>query len=112
MYAEKGVKLEAAVEKIKKALEFEPDNGAFLDSLGWAYYKKGQLEKSVMELNKAVKLITDDPVIYEHLGRVYYRKGDFPQALDYLKKSLHFDPNNKDVKQSLEDLQMKIEKSK
>jgi len=54
MFADEGVKLEEAVTLIRKAVEMEPENGAFIDSLGWAYFKLGRLDEALAELLRAV----------------------------------------------------------
>lgn len=69
MYAEEGSNLDEAVALIKKAIELEPDNGAYIDSLGWAYFQKGKFSEALIELEKAVKLEPDDATIKEHLKR-------------------------------------------
>jgi len=51
----------------KQALVLEPENGAYLDSLGWFYYKKGKFKEALSHLERAASFLTD-PVIYDHLG--------------------------------------------
>lgn len=68
IYAEDGEHLDEAILMIQKALEFEPDNGAYLDSLGWAYFKKGMLKEALQNLQKANELMPD-PIISEHLEK-------------------------------------------
>jgi tetratricopeptide (TPR) repeat protein len=75
MLADRGVRLEESVQYIEKALETDPNNGAYLDSLGWAYYKMNKLDLAELNLEKAVRIITNDPTIHEHLGRVYLQQG-------------------------------------
>ncbi len=75
MLADRGVRLEESVHYIEKALQLEPNNGAYLDSLGWAYYKMNRFESAEAPLQKAVQLISDDPTIREHLGYVYLALG-------------------------------------
>lgn len=69
VYAEDGEHLDEAILMIQKALEFEPDNGAYLDSLGWAYFKKGMLKEALENLQRANDLMPD-PIISEHLEKV------------------------------------------
>jgi len=71
MLAARGVRLEESVHYIEKALQLEPNNGAYLDSLGWAYYKMNRFQNAEAPLQKAVQLISNDPTIREHLGYVY-----------------------------------------
>jgi tetratricopeptide (TPR) repeat protein len=53
---------------IERALEADPDNGAYVDSLGWVYYRQGDLESALDQLIRAVNLVGDDPIVLEHLG--------------------------------------------
>jgi tetratricopeptide (TPR) repeat protein len=75
MLADQGVRLEESVRYIQKALELEPNNGAYLDSLGWAYYKMDRCDLAEPPLKEAARLMSDDPTIHEHLGRLYLRMG-------------------------------------
>ena len=69
MYAEEGTNLDEAAALIKKAIKLEPDNGAYIDSLGWAYFQDDKFSEALIELVKAAKLEPDDPTIKEHLKR-------------------------------------------
>jgi tetratricopeptide (TPR) repeat protein len=70
LYADAGENLDEAVALIKKAIELSPDNGAYIDSLGWAYFKKGMYKDAFTELDRAVKLEPDDPDIKSHYEAV------------------------------------------
>lgn len=91
VYADKNIKLEEAYELIKKAIELEPDNGAYQDSLGWIYFRKGDIENALFHLYLAKQMLEDkeikDFTVYEHLGDVYFVKKDFIIARDYWKKA-------------------------
>ncbi len=80
MLADRGVRLEESVKYIEKALRLDPNNGAYLDSLGWAYYKMNRYQRAEAPLQKAVQLISDDPTIREHLGYVYLALGKKVEA--------------------------------
>ncbi len=80
MLADRGVRLDESVKYIQKALQLEPSNGAYLDSLGWAYYKMNRLDLAELNLEKAAQRITSDPTIHEHLGRLYLQMGKQEQA--------------------------------
>ena len=71
MNADRGVKLEESLNFIKQALSFEPNNGAYLDSLGWAYFKLGKYDLAEETLNKAAVHMGSDPTVQEHLGDLY-----------------------------------------
>ena len=75
LLADRGVRLEESVEYIQKALQVEPNNGAYLDSLGWAYYKMKRFDLAQPPLEKAARLVSNDPTILEHLGHVYVGLG-------------------------------------
>jgi len=75
MLADRGVRLEESVKYIQNALRLDPNNGAYLDSLGWAYYKMDRFDLAEPHLEKAARLMSDDPTILEHLGRLYLRMG-------------------------------------
>ena len=70
MYAEEGSNLDEAVTLIKRAIELDPYNGAYIDSLGWAYFQSNMTAEALVELEKAIKLEPNDPEIREHLKRV------------------------------------------
>ena len=75
MNADRGVKLEESLTYIKQALSFEPNNPAYLDSLGWAYYKLGKFDLAEENLNKAAVHMSSDPTVQEHLGDLYQKTG-------------------------------------
>jgi tetratricopeptide (TPR) repeat protein len=75
MNADRGVRLEESLNYIKQALTFEPTNGAYLDSLGWAYFKLGKYEQAEESLTKAESHMSKDPTVQEHLGDLYQKTG-------------------------------------
>ena len=75
MNADRGVKLEESLNLIKQALTFEPNNPAYLDSLGWAYFKLGKYDLAEDNLNKAASHMGSDPTVQEHLGDLYQKTG-------------------------------------
>ncbi len=75
MNADRGVKLEESLNYIKQALTFEPNNAAYLDSLGWVYFKLGKYDLAEDNLNKAAAHMGSDPTVQEHLGDLYQKTG-------------------------------------
>ena len=75
MLADKGIRLPEAVKLIRKAVELEPMNGAYLDSLGWAYFKMGEYELAEENLRQAVERDQTDPTVHDHLGDLYEKTG-------------------------------------
>ena len=88
MLADRGVRLEEARDLIQRALEQEPYNGAYLDSLGWAYYKENKLDQAELTLRKAVERESHDPTIREHLGDVLAKQGRMEPAVAEWEKAL------------------------
>ena len=70
-WAEMGVQLDEAEELIQRALKIQPNDGFYIDSLGWVYYQKGDYPKAVEQLERAVEITVDDPTIIEHLADAY-----------------------------------------
>jgi tetratricopeptide (TPR) repeat protein len=87
-YADKGIYLDRALELIEMALEYKPNSGYIMDSLGWVYFRKGQYDKALEELKRAAELTPEDPTINEHLGDVYFKKKDYEKALKNYKRAL------------------------
>jgi tetratricopeptide (TPR) repeat protein len=75
MNADRGVKLDESLNFIKQALTFEPNNGAYLDSLGWVYFKLGKYDLAEENLTKAEAHMGNDPTVQEHLGDLYQKTG-------------------------------------
>ena len=75
MNADRGVKLDESLSYIKQALNFDPNNGAYLDSLGWTYFKLGKYDLAEENLNKAAVHMGSDPTVQEHLGDLYQKTG-------------------------------------
>jgi len=87
-YADKGIYLDKALELIERAIQYKPNSGYIIDSLGWVYFRKGQYDKALRELKRAVELVPEDPTINEHLGDVYFRRKDYSEALKIYRKAL------------------------
>lgn len=101
MLADHDTRLEEAERMIARALEQEPDNGAFVDSMGWVYYRLGRLEEARRLLERAAELTGNDPVVREHLGDVY-RDLDLEElAREQYRLSLATDGSNERVRRKL-----------
>jgi tetratricopeptide (TPR) repeat protein len=88
MLADRGLRLDEAREMIQRALDQEPFSGAYLDSLGWVFYKQNRLNEAETTLHKAVERESHDPTIRAHLGDVYAKQGKMEQAAAEWEKSL------------------------
>ena len=94
MWAERGENLPRALELIQKAVNLDPGNGAYLDSLGWAYFQLGNLDLAARNLREASELNPDDPTIEEHLGDLCEKQGEVGKARDHWKKALTLKPED------------------
>lgn len=99
--AEKGKKLDQAQEMIERALQLRPNDGYITDSLGWVYFKKGDLEKALEYLTKADKLAPKESTILEHIGEVYLKQNNTEKALEYLEKALDLEEAKPDPDERL-----------
>ncbi|HEU4889753.1 MAG TPA: tetratricopeptide repeat protein [Thermoanaerobaculia bacterium] len=97
MWAENGVNLERAQEMLIRAVGQDPDNGAYVDSLGWVYFRLGQLDLAEKYLTDAARLLPRDPTVHEHLGDVLAKRGDMQGALKRYRIAVDLDPESKDV---------------
>ena len=74
-WVDQGIKLDEGMAMIRRAVEQRPDDGYIVDSLGWAYYRTGNMDEAVKNLERAVELRPEDPTINDHLGDAYWRVG-------------------------------------
>jgi len=104
MYADRGIRLTESRRLIERACALEPDNGYFVDSLGWVYFRLGETERARVELERASDLSRDDPVIFEHLGDVLRQLGESEAAAAAYRRSLDLDPDNRALIERLNEL--------
>jgi len=96
------VHLEESLELIQKALKLAPDNGAYLDSLGWVLFQMGRYEEALPPLQRAVAMIQkedqqEDATILDHLAEVLLKLDKRDEALAALRRAAKADPDNKDL---------------
>ena len=125
-WAEKGLNLDEAEAKIKRALELRPDDGFITDSLGWVYYMRARpllesgntkdgralLRRAIQELEKAAQITGGDPVISEHLGDAYLLLPDKKRALERYREAVRLEPRDgeqPDLRRKLETLSRELE---
>jgi Tfp pilus assembly protein PilF len=111
MLADRGIRLQEAVKYVEEALAIDPNNGAYLDSLGWAFFKLNDLEKAEKYLLQAVELVKNDPVIHDHLGDLYFKAGALEKARDFWSKSLNTGAGEQEDAQKVREKLEKIEES-
>src|SRR5438552_10706876 len=98
MWADHNMHLDEAEEMIKHALELEPNNASYLDSLGWVEFRKGKFDQALADLLRAAKNMSrGDPIVFEHIGDTYWKLDRLPQAVESWQKALTLDPQNKEL---------------
>jgi len=120
MLADQNMKLEEALAYIKRAVDLDPANGAYLDSLGWAYFRLGKYELAEDNLLKASQKINSDPTVLDHLGDLYQKTGrlklaaaNWERALTEWNRTLAADVDPADqarVQKKLDSAKMKLAK--
>ena len=95
-WIDQGIHLDEGLKIITMAVQKEPKNGAFVDSLGWAYYKLGDYANALKYLEVASQMEATDPVITDHLGDALWRVGRKVEARYQWRKALAFEPTDED----------------
>ena len=98
MLAERGVRLLEALDYIQEAVDIDPHNGAYLDSLGWVYFKLKELDKAEVNLIQASQLNDGDSTIYDHLGDLYRERSQYEKAKNYYEQSISFSAEKEELK--------------
>ena len=96
MLADRGERLEEAIALISRALQVEPDNGSYLDSLGWAYFKANRLDLAEANLRKAAAVRLTSSAVQDHLGDLLFRLGRFDEAASAWERALAGDGGDVD----------------
>ena len=99
---ERDIRLNEALEMVKKALSLVPDNGAYLDTIGWIYYKLQNYNEAEKYIKQAIEVRENSAVVFEHLGDVYYALQQFDLARDNWEKALDIQPSNENLKLKLD----------
>lgn len=102
LYAEQGIKLDEAEKLVRRALKSVPTSGAYLDSLGLIYFKKGKLDAAIENLEQAARYLPDEPEILKHLADAYLQKGLEQKALQTLEHAVDIEPDNAELRQKLD----------
>jgi len=105
IYVDYSINIEKGYKLIQKALRADPTNVAYIDSLGWAYFRMGDYEKALEKLLEATKGSIKDPIIYDHLGDTYFKLGQKEQAVESWKKSLELEENSK-IQKKIDEVQI------
>ena len=100
--SERGVKLDEAMQMSKVAIKADPENSAYLDTMGWIYFKMGHYDEAKDFVEKALKTGGDKPDLLEHLGDIEFKMGNKDKAKSIWEKALKMDKNNNELKEKIE----------
>jgi tetratricopeptide (TPR) repeat protein len=103
LWADRKVRLEEALDLINLAVEIEPENPAYLDSLGWVHYRLGALGEAKFWLRRAIELNDGDGTLLAHLGEVLLANGEVAEGVRYLRLALDLGCESPDHVRSLLD---------
>jgi tetratricopeptide (TPR) repeat protein len=104
LFADYELHLDESVPLIERALEKDPENPYYLDSLGWAFFRLGRLQDAAGALERALGLGGREPEVYEHLGDVYRALSRAVEAKTQYQKALELEPGRQGVARKLADL--------
>jgi tetratricopeptide (TPR) repeat protein len=96
MFAERGERLEEAIELVQRALKVDPDNPSYLDSLGWAYFQQGRLDLADKPLTTAAEKLPANSVVQDHLGDLRFKQQRLEEAIAAWERSLAGDGDSID----------------
>ncbi len=88
MLADANLRLEESLDLITKALDLEPGNGAYLDSLGWVQYRLGHLEDAEKNLRRALDKTPRDPTVHDHMADILMKESKVKEAVAQWETSL------------------------
>jgi tetratricopeptide (TPR) repeat protein len=113
MLADRGLRLEEARKYIEAALDHDPNNGAYLDSMGWVYYQLNRLDQAEQYLLRAIQRVPHDATILDHLGDVYYKTGRLHEASLQWQRALSEaqrpSPSDTDPQEDIAKIQKKLD---
>ena len=100
-----GEDLDRALELAEEAISYQPENAAYLDTIGWIYYKRGEYEQAREFIQRSVDTGESGPEVYEHLGDVFEALGNKEEAVRWWNKALENDSNREYLKDRIESAQ-------
>lgn len=86
---------------IERALEIQPNNGAYLDSYAWVLFRLGRTRAAAKKLEEALNYIQEDAIVFEHYGDILTGLGRSEEAISNWERALTMDPTNAELKAKL-----------
>jgi tetratricopeptide (TPR) repeat protein len=111
LLADENIKLAESERLILNALQLDPENGFYLDSLGWVYYRQGKAKQAVDNIRRAIRAMnSDDAILRDHLGDAYLLDKDYASAVREWQRALRLDPKIEGVQEKIDRYQGRIKK--
>ena len=108
-WVDQGLNIDRSFDMLKRAVELTPEDGAIVDSLGWAYFRLARYEDATRELERAVELKPGDPTINDHLGDAYWRIGRTREAYFKWNQAKDLKPEADDLPKILRKIEKGLE---
>lgn len=111
LLAVRGDRLDEAIKLVQQALAQDPNNGAYLDSLGWAYFRRGDLNEAQKYLVAAAQQMPENSEVLDHLGDLHARRGNLTEAISAWTRALNGDGADVDrgaIERKVEDARKKL----
>ncbi|PID57648.1 MAG: hypothetical protein CR986_08680 [Ignavibacteriae bacterium] len=99
--AQRGIELERALKMVQKAVNKEPENSSYLDTIGWVYFKMNNYEKAKEYIDKAIEIDSSNATLLEHLGDVYYKLNKKEKAKELWQEALKLDSEKDEIKEKI-----------
>jgi len=99
--SERGLQLDRALEMAHQAVEAEPENPSYLDTLGWVYFKLGNYAEAKRFIEKAMATDNASATIVEHMGDVFFKLGQKEEARQFWQQALEMDAKNETLKEKI-----------
>ncbi|MBK8981401.1 MAG: tetratricopeptide repeat protein [Ignavibacteria bacterium] len=96
--SERDIELDKALKMAKIAVEKEPGNASYLDTIGWIYFKMKKYKLAEEFIGKSLEVNPNSAVVLEHMGDIYNKMKNNTKALKYWKMSLELNPSNENLR--------------
>jgi tetratricopeptide (TPR) repeat protein len=100
--SERGKELDRALRLSKYAVEQEPKNSSYLDTIGWVYFKMKNFDKAIEFIEKAINEDKENATLFDHLADIYAEMKNKEKAIEYWNKALELDPTMDKVVEKIE----------
>lgn len=100
--AERNIRLQEALTMSKKAIDAEPKNSSYLDTIGWIYFRLGDYKKAKKNIEEAVKIENKNATLLDHLGDVHFKLGEKIKAVEFWKNAFEIDSTKTSIKMKIE----------